>query len=536
MTQVAELPAQHDLQIRHSVSERQAEILSAPALAFVQTLVQRHAAQRDVLLEARAERQALIDSGRLPDFAPETAAVREQQWTVEPPPDEVLDRRTEITGPPDRKMVINALNSGAQVYMCDFEDSAAPTWSLMIDGQINLYDALRRQIDFTADNGKHYALNDETAVLMVRPRGLHLPEAHIEYQGGAIPGALLDFALYLFHNHQALKENGSQPYFYLPKLEHYLEARWWQAVISDAESLLGLEEGTVRVTVLIETLPAVFQMNEILHELRNRILGLNCGRWDYIFSYIKTFQAYPQRKLPDRALLTMDRGFLHAYSRLLIDTCHRRGAHAMGGMAAQIPVRDDAERNAEALQKVRADKAREARDGHDGTWVAHPGLEPLARAEFDAVMTGPNQKDWLQQYGDIGADALLAHPRGPVTADGVHGNIRIALQYIAAWLQGSGCVPINHLMEDAATAEIARAQLWQWVRHAPTILNDGQILDADSYPIWQRNIVSELAGEMPAATLKAAADILGQLVLSSKLQPFFTLTAYPRLLSADSMA
>lgn len=524
------------LQITPGLSGRTAELLAPPVQQFLAHLVSRYHACVDELLAARDQRQLRIDAGERPDFLEETQSLRADEWRVAPPPQEVADRRTEITGPPERKMIINALNSGAQVYMSDFEDSSAPSWHLMVEGQLNLMDAVRRQIDFTADNGKSYALQDRCAVLMVRPRGLHLRENHVLWNGEPIPASLFDFALYLFHNHEALAAAGSRPYFYLPKLEHYLEARWWAEVIDSAEQYLGLAPGTVRVTVLIETLPAVFQMDEILYELRHRILGLNCGRWDYIFSYIKTFRAYPEHKLPDRSALTMERGFLRAYSRLLIYTCHRRGAHAMGGMAAQIPINNDTSANELALAKVRADKAREAQDGHDGTWVAHPALEKLARAEFDAVMPGPNQKQRQELTGPVDRDALTAPMCGEVTAEGVRNNIRVALVYIANWLQGSGCVPINHLMEDAATAEIARAQLWQWVQHGPTTLSDGQVLSTESYPLWQQHAVATLSDELPAVALEQADGLLQQLVLSPRLANFFTIPAYPLLLAATDGA
>ena len=366
-------------------------ILTPAAISFLAELADTFTPELTELLAARKERQLEFDQGAVPGFDPATSEIREGTWQVAPIPEDIVDRRTEITGPVTRKMVINALNSGAQVYMADFEDSTAPTWSNVIDGQVNLRDAIRRKIDFSTPEGKSYALNDKTATLMVRPRGLHLPERHLKLAGRPLHGALVDFGLFLFHNHEELLMRGSRPCFYIPKLQHYTEAAWWEKVIAWSEQRLGLQHGTVRVTLLIETLPAVFQMHEILYALRDRILGLNCGRWDYIFSYIKTFRNHPDRVLPDRDQVGMTVPFLASYSKLLIQTCHAHGAFAMGGMAAQIPIRGDDEANSAAMEKVRVDKEREATNGHDGTWVAHPGLEPLSRAEFDRVLTGPNQ-------------------------------------------------------------------------------------------------------------------------------------------------
>jgi malate synthase len=524
-TQIQEIA---DLTITAHVA-RQEEILTAGAVAFLASLVRQFTAERDRLLRERLERQQRIDQGEALDFLEETRAVRDSHWTVAPIPPEARDRRTEITGPVSRKMVINALNSGAQVFMADFEDANAPTWQNCIEGQINLRDAVDRSIEFDDGTGKSYRLNDKTALLMVRPRGWHLPENHVLFDGKPIPGALFDFALFLFHNHAELTARGLHPFFYLPKMEHYLEARLWNDVISRAEEELGLLHGTVKVTVLIETLPAAFQMDEILHELSDRIQGLNCGRWDYIFSYIKTLRANRRYLLPDRAQVTMDKGFLNAYSLLLIKTCHRRGAMAMGGMAAQIPIKGDEAANEAALAKVRADKKREAGAGHDGTWVAHPGLEAIARAEFDAVMKGPNQLDRLREDVQVTAEDLLRPVSGTISEAGVRSNIRVALLYLAAWLGGNGCVPIDNLMEDAATAEISRAQLWQWIRHPEARLDSGAKIDAALYRKLRAEIFGSLAQAAPgefAGLLAKAAELMDDLVLNDQFATFLTLQAY----------
>ena len=428
-------------------------------------------------------------------------------------------------------MVINALNSGAQVYMADFEDSTAPTWSNVIDGQINLRDANRRQIDFSTAQGKSYALNEKTAVLMVRPRGLHLPESHLLLDGQPIPGALVDFGLYLFHNHAELSKRGSRPYFYIPKLQHYNEAAWWEKVMSWSEQRLGLEHGTARVTLLIETLPVVFQMHEILHALRSRILGLNCGRWDYIFSYIKTFRNHPNRVLPDRDQVGMTVPFLASYSKLLIQTCHAHGAFAMGGMAAQIPIRGDDVANAIAMEKVRSDKEREACNGHDGTWVAHPGLEPLSRAEFDKVLTGPNQIDRKLADFKVNADDLIAPSEGTISEAGVRKNIRVAIQYLAAWLSGNGCVPIDNLMEDAATAEIGRTQLWQWVKQGSALEDGRKITQPWLDDLFEQEKSKLMSIAPPAASdaITNATSLLQQMTSSPELDEFLTLPAYEQL-------
>jgi len=507
----------------------QEEILTTDALMFLEGLVARFSAERDRLMQERKKRQERINQGESLDFLAETRSVREGDWRVAPIPPEALDRRTEITGPVSRKMVINALNSGAQVFMADFEDANSPTWDNCIEGQINLRDAVNGNIEFEVDGGKRYRLNEQTALLMVRPRGWHLPENHVLFDGIPVSGALFDFALFLFHNHAALAAKGIHPFYYLPKLEHHLEARLWNDVIAHAEQELGLASGTVKVTVLIETLPAAFQMDEILYELRDRIQGLNCGRWDYIFSYIKTLRSDPRYLLPDRSQVTMDKGFLKAYSHLLIRTCHRRGAMAMGGMAAQIPIKNDPSANEEALSKVRADKRREATAGHDGTWVAHPGLEAIARAEFDAVMKGPNQLDRLREDVHVTAEDLLRPVSGTITEGGVRSNIRVSLLYLAAWLGGNGCVPIDNLMEDAATAEISRAQLWQWIRHPDARFEDGRSIDAAEYSRMRGRITDELISEATgdfAQQLAKAAELMDELVLNDEFATFLTLGAY----------
>jgi len=506
-------------------------ILNQEALGFLSELAHRFSPQLKELLVARQARQAGFDLGAVPGFDPQTEDVRTGDWQVAPIPAEAADRRTEITGPVSRKMVINALNSGAQVYMADFEDSTAPTWSNIIDGQVNLRDAIRRQIDFSTAEGKNYALNEKTAVLMVRPRGLHLPERHLILDGEPIPGALVDFGLYLFHNHAELKKRGSQPYFYIPKLQHYDEAAWWEKVMAWSEQRLGIDHGTIRVTLLIETLPAVFQMHEILYALKDRILGLNCGRWDYIFSYIKTFRNHPNRVLPDRDQVGMTVPFLASYSKLLIQTCHAHGAFAMGGMAAQIPIRGDDEANSIAMEKVRTDKEREAGNGHDGTWVAHPGLEPLSRAEFDKVLTGPNQIDRKLADFKVNADDLIAPSEGTITETGVRKNIRVAIQYLAAWLSGNGCVPIDSLMEDAATAEIGRTQLWQWVKQASK-LDDGRLISQtwlDGLFDEEKSLLFATAPANVVGVIEQATTLLQEMTRNPELVEFLTLPAYEQL-------
>ncbi len=446
------------------------EILTPEALAFVAALHRRFDAQRVALLQARAARQLRLSAGELPDFLPETRQIRSDEWRVAPIPADLLNRRVEITGPVDRKMIINALNSEANVFMADFEDANSPTWNNNVEGQINLADRWRGRIDFKdAATGKQYALSPTPAVLMVRPRGWHLLEPGVTVDGAVVAGGLFDFGLYFFHNARAQLTQGTGPYFYLPKLESHLEARLWNEVFVFAEQQLGIAQGTIKVTVLIETLPAAFEMDEILFELREHMAGLNCGRWDYMFSFIKKLRANPAYVLPDRSQVVMGKAFLRAYSLLLIKTCHRRGAFAMGGMAAQIPNRRDRAANDAALARVRADKEREASDGHDGTWVAHPDLVPVAREVFDRLMPQANQLTRLREDVNITQTDLLEVHQGTKTEGGLRENIRVGVQYIEAWLRGKGAVPLYNLMEDAATAEISRAQVWQWIHYGITL-------------------------------------------------------------------
>ena len=456
--------------VRGPLEPRFTEILTGEALAFVAALHRRFDSRRVELLGARSARQARLSAGELPDFLPQTRKVRESDWRVATIPPDLLNRRVEITGPVDRKMIINALNSGANVFMADFEDANSPTWHNNLEGQLNLADRWQRSIDFRdTTTGKQYALSATPAVLMVRPRGWHLMEPGVTVDGAAVAGGLFDFGLYFFHNVRAQLAKGTGPYFYLPKLESHLEARLWNDVFVFAQQQLGISNGTIKVTVLIETLPAAFEMDEILFELRDHMAGLNCGRWDYMFSFIKKLRANPAYVLPDRSQVVMGKAFLRAYSLLLIKTCHRRGAFAMGGMAAQIPNRRDPQANEAALARVRADKEREAGDGHDGTWVAHPDLVPVAREVFDRLMPQANQLTRMREDVNIGQADLLEVHQGTKTEGGVRENIRVGVQYIEAWLRGKGAVPLYNLMEDAATAEISRAQVWQWIHYGITL-------------------------------------------------------------------
>jgi malate synthase len=512
----------------HGAAE--AEILTPQALEFLGALSANFEPERQRLLETRAIRGEALRKGQLYDFLPETTAVRQTEWQVAPIPAGLQDRRVEITGPVDRKMVINALNSGANVFMADFEDSTSPTWRNMIDGQVNLSDAVRRTINYASPEGKRYQLNEKTAVLFVRPRGWHLPERHVLIQGQPISGSLFDFGLYFFHNAAALVERGSGPYFYLPKMESHREARLWNSVFNFAQDTLRIPRGTIRATVLIETLPAAFEMDEILFELKDHSAGLNCGRWDYIFSFIKKFSYREDLALPDRSTITMDRHFLKSYVELLIETCHRRGIHAMGGMAAQIPIKRDVAANDRAMEGVRQDKLREVMAGHDGTWVAHPGLVLLAKGVFDEHMPGPNQISRRQPDLQIHASDLLAVPEGDITHKGLEMNIDIGLRYLAAWLDGLGCVPIYDLMEDAATAEISRAQLWQWAHHAGR-MTDGVTIDVPlvqaTIPVVLDRIKQELGEERFAASkFTAAGKLFDQMTAAEELPEFLTSIAY----------
>ncbi|MSR77146.1 MAG: malate synthase A [Candidatus Omnitrophica bacterium] len=454
-----------DIEVRDSLNFQHQEILTPSSLAFLLKLARQFEPTRQTLLKNRETRQAELDQGKLPDFLPETQKIRKDSWKVAPIPDDLQDRRIEITGPVDRKMIVNALNSGACVFMADFEDSNAPTWKNNLEGQINLRNAVHRKIDFNSPEGKHYALNPKIATLMVRPRGWHLSEKHLLVDGHPISASLFDFGLFFFHNAKTLISQGTGPYFYLPKMESHLEARLWNDVFNFSQTELGIPTGTIRATVLIETILAAFEMDEILYELRDHSAGLNCGRWDYIFSFIKKFRNHKNFVLPDRAEVTMDNAFLKAYVELLIQTCHRRGIHAMGGMAAQIPIKSDPAANKAAMEKVGADKLREVKAGHDGTWVAHPGLIPIAKEIFDEHMPAANQLNVLREDVRITAKDLLRMPEGSVTDKGLRLNVNIGILYLEAWLRGVGCVPIYNLMEDAATAEISRSQVWQWIHH-----------------------------------------------------------------------
>jgi malate synthase len=517
------------------ISPGATEILTHDALALVAKVHREFNARRVELLKRRAHRQAELDAGKLPDFLPETEEIRESAWTVAPIPADLQDRRVEITGPTDRKMIINAFNSGAKVFMADCEDANAPTWSNMVEGQANLCNAIRRKIEFRSPEGKEYRLNDEVAVLFVRPRGWHLLEKHVLVDGEPVSGGLFDFLLYVFHNARELIQRGSGPYFYLPKMESHLEARLWNDVFNLAQDEIGVPRGTIRATVLIETILAAFEMDEILYELREHSAGLNCGRWDYIFSCIKRFRNKSAFILADRALVTMTTHFMHSYSLLCIKTCHRRGIHAMGGMAAQIPIKNDEKANAEAFGKVRADKEREAKDGHDGTWVAHPGLVSVALEAFNAVMKRPNQIDRKREDVTVrAADILSFGPEGPITEQGLRTNVSVGVQYIEAWLRGSGAVPIFNLMEDAATAEISRAQVWQWIRSPRGILADGRKVTKELFHAVlgeELKKIKSMVGEARFSNgrYQEAAELFDELTTNDQFVEFLTLRGYDRL-------
>ncbi len=509
--------------------EGAARVLTPEALRFLGELVDRFAPKVDELLASRRRTR-----GERPRFLSETAAIRHGEWAVAPLPHDLLDRRVEITGPVDRKMIINGLNSGASAFMADFEDATSPTWENLIGGQANLIDAVRGTIDYTApDSGRRYRLNQKTATLLVRPRGWHLPEAHLEHHGRPVPAALFDFGLFFFWNASALVAKGSGPYLYLAKLQSHLEARLWNDVFLFAQQRLGLPAGTIKATVLIETLPAAFEMDEILWELRQHSAGLNCGRWDYIFSAIKTLRDDPAWVMPDRAQVTMDQPFLRAYTQLLVKTCHRRGVHAMGGMAAQIPLRDPV-KNEVALETVRADKRREVENGHDGTWVAHPALVPLAREIFDGEMPTAHQIHRKRENVQVTRDDLLRVPAGERTDAGLRANVRVGVQYLEAWLRGQGCVPLHGLMEDAATAEIARTQVWQWLRHGALV---------EGAPLTRERLARVVEEEMTRVRTEVGAEgfetgrfaearaLFEDVSTSPELQEFLTLPAYERLLT-----
>ena len=513
-----------------------AEILTPGALGFVKTLHALLSDQRKDLLEKRKEAQSRIDSGVLPGFPADSEGLARGEWCVAAAPPDLRQRKVEITGPAgDRKMVINALNSGADVYMADFEDSLSPTWKELMQGQINLRDVVRSTIRFRSPEGRTYALNKKVATLIVRPRGIRLLEEHVRVAGEPVSASIFDFALFFFHNARVLREKGSGPYFYIPKMESSLEAMFWNRLFTMAEEYMVMPRGTIRATALVETLPAVFEMEKILYVLKDYIVGLNCGRWDYIFSYIKKLRSHPRFVLPDRAELTMDKAFLAAYVDLLISTCHRHGAYAIGGMSAYIPVRGDAKANETAFERVRADKEREVRVGHDGTWVAHPGLVQLAREVFDAGFKGPNQLNVLREDVKVSAGDLLRVPDGKITEAGVRADSSIALQYLASWLGGKGCVPINNLMEDAATAEISRAQLWQWVRHA-ALLDDGRKVTLSMVKTMIGEEVSRLSKTARGGTrslIPLAGRIIESTVEAREFPEFLTLRAYGKLLELE---
>jgi len=524
-------PAAAGVQVHAKPGARQAKILSREALAFLADLHRRFDGRRLDLLARRAKRQKLFDAGQLPHFLTETKSVRDGDWKVAPIPADLLDRRVEITGPVDRKMIINALNSGAKVFMADFEDASSPMFANMIEGQVNLKDRWAGAISFTDPaTGKAYALKDNPAALMVRPRGWHLPERHVTVDGRELSGSLFDFGLYVFHCAKAQMAQGATVAFYLPKLENHLEARLWDDVFSHAERELGVAHGAFKATVLIETLPAAFEMDEILYELRDHIVGLNCGRWDYIFSFIKRLGKNPAFLTPDRSAMTMGKAFLNAYSLLLIKTCHRRGAFAMGGMAAQIPVKGDAHANDDAFAKVRADKEREAGNGHDGTWVAHPDLVPIAMEVFDRLMPQPNQLSVMREDVHVTLPNLMQMHEGKRTEEGLRENIRVGVQYIEAWLRGRGAVPIYNLMEDAATAEISRAQVWQWI-HLKARLEDGREVTSEMFRTALKGEMERVKGEVGAKAFDGgrfpdAIKLFSDMSLADQFEEFLTLPAY----------
>ena len=531
------LPA--GMKVLGPITPEYAQILTPEALAFLSGLQRKFNRRRLELLARRAQRQKQLDAGELPDFLPETEHVRDAAWQVAPVPQDLQDRRVEITGPTDRKMVINALNSGANMFMADFEDSSTPTWDNQLQGQINVRDALNRSISFTSPEGKQYRLSDKTATLLVRPRGWHLGEKHVMVDGEPMSGSLFDFGLFFFHNAKARLKQGSGVYLYLPKMESHLEARLWNDTFVFAQKELGVPQGTVKATVLIETILATFEMEEILYELREHSAGLNCGRWDYIFSCIKKFRKQKDFILADRHLVTMVSPFMRSYSLLLIKTCHKRGAFAMGGMAAQIPIKNDPAANEAALAKVRTDKEREANDGHDGTWVAHPGLVAIARDAFDKVMKTPNQIHKKRDDVKVSPrDLLDFQPKGPVTEAGLRTNINIGIQYLGAWLAGTGCVPIFNLMEDAATAEISRAQIWHWIRSPLGILDDGRKVTRELFRELvpqELEKVRQMLGEKGFAGGKypEGAKMFEDLTLDEDFFEFLTLPAYDHLIAHE---
>jgi malate synthase len=512
-------------------AQKQFEAVFTPDLVdFLIALHQNFNHQRLELLEERKKTQQKFDEGNLPEFLKETEEIRNGNWICAPLPEDLLDRRVEITGPVDRKMIINALNSGASTFMADFEDSSSPVWENCIEGQINLSDAINRTIDFVNEKGKAYTLNNETAVLQIRPRGLHLPEKHIEINGEKASGSLIDFGIYFFRNAKPLLEKGSGPYFYLPKLEHYKEARWWNEVFVFAQNYLGIQEGTIKATVLIETITASFQIDEILFELKEHSAGLNCGRWDYIFSYIKKFRNLTEFIVPDRDQVTMTSPFMSAYSKRVIEICHKRNVHAIGGMAAQIPVKDDEEANNKAFEKVRNDKEREVKNGHDGTWVAHPALVAVAKEVFDQYMPSKNQIDKKFEYHITESD-LLEIPKGDITEKGVRKNINVGILYLESWLMGTGAAAIYNLMEDAATAEISRTQIWQWLKNE-AVLSDDRTLTRNMILQWEKEEMDNIETYVGEARFNngkfnLAKELFNELIFSANFEEFLTLKAYP---------
>lgn len=528
-----------NIEIKGIYDSRFNEILTDDALNFLKKLHYHFNQQRLNLLQTRQELQQKISEGQTLHFLEETKTIREGNWTINSLPKDLHDRRVEITGPVDRKMIINALNSGAKCFMADFEDATAPSWENMMNGQINLKDAIRRQIDFKAENGKFYALNEETAVLIIRPRGWHLNEQHILIDGQPMSGSLVDFGLYFYHNAKELLKRNTGPYFYLPKLENHQEARLWNSVFVFAQNELGIPQGTIKATVLIETITAGFEMDEILYELKEHSAGLNCGRWDYIFSFIKKFQNDENVVFPDRSLVTMEVPFMRAYAQLAVKTCHKRNAPAIGGMAAQIPVRNDEAANEEAFRKVRQDKEREVRDGFDGTWVAHPGMVQLVKDVFNENMPTPNQISNKREDVSVTTQDLLEIPTGPITEQGLRTNVNVGILYIASWLEGRGAAPIYNLMEDAATAEISRAQVWQWIRHPEGKLDDGRKITFELFDnILNKEMekIKSLVGEeaFSQGAYEKAATIFTDLVKNDTFTEFLTIPAYGQLIEGGN--
>jgi len=523
----------NNIKIIPTLSSEEQQILNPKTLALLELLHTKFNPRRLELLAKRKHRQDEIDDGKKPDFLEDTKSIRDGDWEVAPLPSDLQDRRVEITGPVDRKMVINALNAPVKTFMADFEDSCSPTWSNIVQGQINLRDAINGTIEFIRDSDqKRYSLNENTATLIVRPRGWHLNEKHILINGEEVSGSLFDFALYLSNNYQSLNSKGSGPYFYLPKLESHLEARLWNDVFVEAQDFLKIEQGTIKATVLIETILAAFEMNEILYELKDHSAGLNCGRWDYIFSFIKRFRNDPSCILPNRDEVTMTRHFLNSYVDELIKTCHKRNVHAMGGMAAQIPIKNDAEKNKLAMDKVQSDKLREAKAGHDGTWIAHPGLSTIAMDAFDSVMANnPNQISNKRNDVNTTAGDLLKIPTGSITQQGIRENIRVGVQYIEAWLSGNGCVPLYNLMEDAATAEISRSQIWQWIHHKVRISESEQVISEEYFVQSLEEEMDLIIAErdFDSEHLQTAIDLFKDMSISSEFDEFLTLPAYQHL-------